>query len=167
MKNSKLIIMFAVILVFIFLNISHAASLLSDDFESYSTFPSGTWTNATGNGSWSIVTDGSKVARQTSTSSATYLMVNGESTWRDYTYSAQVKPGSSGNRHGLIARFQDTKNYYFLILKDGSKVYLYKRVNGSESSLDYASFTYNSSTFYTLKIELIGTSIKGYVNGNL
>ena len=108
-----------------------------------------------------------KVAKQTATGSATYLVVNGDPAWANYTYTARVKPGSSATRHGIVARYKDNNNYYFLILKDGSKVYLYKRVGGSDSSLNYVSFTYNTSTFYELKIELNGTSIKGYVNGAL
>ncbi len=167
MKKLKLVSLLAVILILAYAAANHAATLLADDFESYAPFPSGAWTNASGNGSWGIASDGSKVARQTATSSATYLMVNGDSNWINYSYSAKVKPGSSGNRHGLVARFTDANNYYFLILKDGSKVYLYKRVNGSETALGYTSFTYNSSTFYTLRIELNGSSLSGYVNGSL
>ncbi|MGE5549053.1 MAG: chondroitinase-B domain-containing protein [Bacteroidota bacterium] len=166
-RASLLLLPLAAFLLLAVTATSWAATLLSDNFQSYTSFPSGSWTNPTANGSWTIATDGDKVAKQTDTNSETYIVVNGNAAWTNYTYTARVKPGSSATRHGIIARYKDNKNYYFLVLKDGSKVYLYKRVNGSDASLNYTSFSYNTSTFYELKIELNGMSIKGYVNGAL
>ncbi|CAH1195196.1 hypothetical protein PAECIP111891_00620 [Paenibacillus allorhizoplanae] len=143
-----------------------AATLLSDTFESYSSFPSGGWTNASGNGSWSIATDGSKVATQTSSTSNTYIMTNGTSTWTNYTYSAKVKVGSTSVRNGIVARYTNSNNYYFLVLYNGNLV-LNKKVSGSTTTIQQVPFTANTSTFYDLQLEVNGTSVKGYVNGTL
>jgi poly(beta-D-mannuronate) lyase len=143
-----------------------AATLLSDNFESYSSFPSGAWTNASGNGTWSIATDGSKVATQTSSTSNTYIMTNGTSTWTNYTYSAKVKVGTTSVRNGIVARYTNSNNYYFLVLYNGNLV-LSKKVSGSTSTIQQVAFTANTSTFYNLQLEVNGTSVKGYVNGAL
>ncbi|WNR43827.1 chondroitinase-B domain-containing protein [Paenibacillus roseipurpureus] len=143
-----------------------AATLLSDNFESYSSFPSGAWTNASGNGTWSIATDGSKVATQTSSTSNTYIMTNGTSTWTNYTYSAKVKVGSTSVRNGIVARYTNGNNYYFLILYNGNLL-LNKKVSGSTTTIQQVPFTANTSTFYNLQLEVNGTSVKGYVDGVL
>ncbi|MDR6549957.1 chondroitinase-B domain-containing protein [Paenibacillus qinlingensis] len=143
-----------------------AETLLSDNFEAYSSFPSGGWTNASGNGTWSIATDGSKVATQTSSTSNTYIMTNGTSSWTNYTYSAKVKVGSTSVRNGIVARYTNSNNYYFLILYNGNLL-LNKKVSGSTSTIQQVPFTANTSTFYNLQLEVNGTSVKGYVNGTL
>ncbi|MDU0199713.1 chondroitinase-B domain-containing protein [Paenibacillus sp. MAH-36] len=143
-----------------------AATLLTDDFESYSSFPAGTWTNASGNGSWSIATDGSKVAAQTSSTTNTYIVTNGTSSWSNYTYSAKVKVGSTSVRNGIVARYTNSNNYYFLILYNGNLL-LNKKVSGSTTTIQQVPFTANTSTFYNLQLVVNGTSVQGYVNGTL
>ncbi|MFD2612283.1 chondroitinase-B domain-containing protein [Paenibacillus gansuensis] len=143
----------------------YAASLFSDDFETASAFPYNSWTNASSNGSWSIVTDGTKAVSQTSTGN-TFLATNGQSAWSNYTYSAKVKTGSTAVRNGIVARYQNSNNYYFLIMYNGSLL-LNKKVAGSTSTIQQVSFTANTSTFYELKLEVNGTSLKGYVDGVL
>ncbi|MEC0268074.1 chondroitinase-B domain-containing protein [Paenibacillus anseongense] len=143
-----------------------AATLLTDDFESYSSFPAGTWTNASGNGSWSIATDGSKVAVQTSSTTNTYIVTNGTSSWSNYTYSAKVKVGSTSVRNGIVARYTNSNNYYFLILYNGNLL-LNKKVSGSTTTIQQVPFTANTSTFYNLQLVVNGTSVQGYVNGTL
>ncbi|MDT3428831.1 hypothetical protein J2Z22_004425 [Paenibacillus forsythiae] len=140
-----------------------AANLFSDDFESYSGFPSGSWLS--GNGSWSIVTDGTKAARQSSTGN-TFIATAGEASWTDYTYSAKVKVGATNVRNGIVGRYADSNNYYFLILYNGN-VLLNKKESGSTSTLQQTAFTADTSTFYELKLEISGTSVKGYVDGVL
>lgn len=143
-----------------------AATIFSENFESYSAFPAGSWVNSTSNGTWSIVTDESKVARQANTGSSVYIVTNGDVTWTNYTYSLKVKVSSSSIRGGLVARYKDNGNYYFLYLYNG-RLYLERRKNSSTSTLKYVSYSYNYTTYYILKIELNGTSIKGYVNNTL
>jgi poly(beta-D-mannuronate) lyase len=143
-----------------------AATLLTDDFESYSSFPAGAWTNASGNGSWSIATDGSKVAAQTSSTSNTYIVTNGTSSWSNYTYAAKVKVGSTSVRNGIVARYTNSNNYYFLILYNGNLL-LNKKVSGSTTTIQQVPFTANTSTFYNLQLVVNGTTVQGYVNGTL
>ncbi|WP_164015380.1 fibronectin type III domain-containing protein [Pyxidicoccus trucidator] len=142
------------------------STLLADDFASYSSFPAGGWTNVTGNGSWAIVTDGTSAARQQSSTSATYLVTAGQPTWASYTFSARMKTGSTSVRNGLVARYVDGNNYYFLLLHNGNVV-LNKKVAGSTVTLQSVPFTASTSAFHTLSLVVQGTSLQGYVDGVL
>ncbi|MFP2924067.1 fibronectin type III domain-containing protein [Pyxidicoccus sp. 3LG] len=141
-------------------------TLLADGFESYSSFPAGGWTNASGNGSWTIVTDGTRAARQQASSSATYIVTAGQAAWTDYSLSARVKTGATSVRNGLVARYVDANNFYFLLLHNGNVV-LHKKVSGSTQTLQSVPFAASTSAFYTLKLVIRGTSIQGYVDGVL
>jgi pectate lyase len=65
---------------------------------------------------------------------------------------------------GVIARSQDDQNYYYLTLRNSNTVSLRKSVNGSVVTLDTASFPVSVGTWYTLRLEAVGNSIRGYVN---
>ncbi|MFP2904138.1 fibronectin type III domain-containing protein [Pyxidicoccus sp. 3LFB2] len=142
------------------------SALLADDFASYSSFPAGGWTNASGNGSWAIVTDGSAAARQQTSTSATYIVTAGQATWTDYSFSARVKTGSTSVRNGLVARYVDGNNFYFLVLHNGNVV-LNKKVAGSTVTVQSAPFTASTTAFHTLSLVVQGTSLQGYVDGVL
>ncbi|WP_375760971.1 fibronectin type III domain-containing protein [Corallococcus exercitus] len=141
-------------------------ALLTDGFESYTSFPTGGWTNASGNGTWAIVTDGTKAARQQSSSSATYILTGGQATWANYSHSARVKTGSTAIRNGLVARYVDGNNFYFLVLHNGNLV-LNKKVAGSTTVLQTVPFPASTSAFYTLTLTVSGTSLQGFVDGVL
>ena len=141
-------------------------TLLADDFESYSAFPAGGWTNASGNGSWALVTDGTRAARQQSTSSGTYIVTAGQPTWTSYTWTARVKVGSTSVRNGLVARYVDGNNFYFLVLHNGNVV-LNKKVSGTTQTLQTVPFTASTAAFHSLSLVIQGTSIQGYVDGVL
>jgi len=50
---------------------------------------------------------------------------------------------------------------------DGGKVKLKKKVGGSWTTIDDESMTYDTDTYYHLKLEVSGTSLKAYVDGLL
>lgn len=143
-----------------------AATLLTDDFNTYQSFPAGGWVDDSDTDTWALATDGSQVARQTSTSSDTYLVVNGQSTWQNYTVTARIKVGSTAVRNGIVARFTSSNNYYSLLLHSG-KVVLQKKVAGSTTVVQQVTFAATTSSYYQLSLESVGTAIKGYVNGAL
>ncbi|MCR8630971.1 polysaccharide lyase family 7 protein [Paenibacillus radicis (ex Xue et al. 2023)] len=142
-----------------------AATLFSDDFESYSSFPQGGWVNATSNGSWAISQISTNLAKQTTTSSTDYMMTNGQSSWTNYTYQARIQTASTSSTTGIVGRYTDNNNYYILALNNGNVV-LKKKVGGTTTTLQSAAYTFNTSTFYTLKLSLNGTTISGSVNGS-
>jgi poly(beta-D-mannuronate) lyase len=146
------------------------AVLLADDFESYASFPSGTWVNNNGSAVWTIETDGSKVARQSA--ALTSIVSNGNFAWTNYRVSARVKPQALGFRNGIIARFTSSSAYYSLYLRHtstgGTKVVeLNKRAGGSNVVLQTVSVPITAGTFYKLTLDVDGSTIKGYVNDEL
>ena len=68
---------------------------------------------------------------------------------------------------GIFARYQDANNYYRLALRSSNKIQIRKCVGGVNTDLATATYTVATGTWYTLKLEVIGTSLKGYVNGVL
>ncbi|HSC05203.1 MAG TPA: hypothetical protein VLD59_00095, partial [Steroidobacteraceae bacterium] len=65
---------------------------------------------------------------------------------------------------GIFARLQDDQNHYFLTVRSSNSVSLRKRVNGTVIVLDTASFPVSVGTWYTLRLEAVGSSLRGYVN---
>jgi hypothetical protein len=155
---------------FVKLSKTPLAVLLADDFESYASFPAGTWVNNNSSSVWTIETDGSKVARQSA--ALTSIASNGNFAWTNYRVSARVKPNALGFRNGIIARFTSSSAYYSLYLRHtasgGTKVVeLNKRAGGSNIVLQTVSVPIVAGTFYKLTLDVDGSAIKGYVNDEL
>ena len=137
-----------------------AATLFSDNFDDGN---SSGWT--TQNGSWSVVQDsGSYVFYQSSTSEGR-AWVNGS--WSNCTVEAKVKVDNfnGSNRAFVCARMKDGNNYYAASLVGGGKLEIRKKVSGSSSTLASKSYSLSTGTWYTVKLEVNGSSIKMYVNG--
>lgn len=132
------------------------------------------WTPA--GGTWSIVPDstmGNHALRQSSTTAGAFSVstpnfIGGT----DYAIQARIKInafGSSGSVQ-LHARYTDPGNYYYL-LANGSQptpqVQLKKKYLGVTTTLQVVPFTVDPGVWNTLKLQVDGTSIKGYVNGSL
>ena len=82
---------------------------------------------------------------------------------------ARVKPLSfgSGGVVGLLARASGSTKFYRLALMPGNQVQL-QAVNGSSVTvIGGASRTVSTGTWYTLAIEVDGTSVRGTVDGTL
>lgn len=143
--------------------IAHGATtLFSDNFDDG---------NATGwspsGGSWSVVTDGSPVYRQGSTSSDARSFA-GSTSWTDQVAETRVKPlafNGTGRYVAVLARVQSTSNYYYLALNNSNRVELGKRVSGSNTIIASTSFTVATGTWYSLRLDVTGTTLRGFVNG--
>jgi fibronectin type 3 domain-containing protein len=163
-KNIALVITGALFAILIGFGISAQTQLFSDDFQDGN--DSG-WTRSSG--TWAIVTDGSLAYRQSGTSSDSNARA-GSSTWTNYSIQARVKPtGFNGaDRYaGVMARVVNSNHYYFLALQNGNRLLLGKRAGSSPITLATKAFTFSTGTFYTLRIDVNGSSLSGYVNGTL
>jgi len=143
---------------------ARAESLLSDTFEDGN---SNGWT--TSGGSWSVVSDGSQVLRQSGTSGNARALA-GQTNWTDYSVQARVKALSfngSDRFTAVMARAQSADSYYYLAVRSSNTVQLKKLVGGTSTTLASGSLTVSAGTWYTLRIEVSGTTLRGYVNGNL
>jgi len=141
---------------------AQAATLLTDDFEDGN---SSGW--STSGGTWSVVTDGSRVFRQAGTS-ADAVARAGSSGWTNYTVTARVKPLAFGNSSrfvALLARVRANTSYYYLALTGSGTAVLGKRVSGTLTPLAQASFAVSPGTWYTLSLTVSGASLTGSVGG--
>ncbi len=139
-----------------------AATLFSDDFADGN---GAGW--STSGGSWSVVTDGSPVLQQSSTGADARARA-GSASWTDYTVTARVKPtaASGSNRFvAVLARAQSTTSYYYLALRTGNTVELKKLVGGTSTTLASAPVAVSLNTWYTLSLEVSGSTLRGSVNG--
>jgi hypothetical protein len=139
-----------------------AATIFSDDFESGSS----QWTVQSG--TWSIIADGSNVYNQTNTN-ITARSTAGSPAWTDYTIQARVKL-VSGTYAMLMARYQDSDNYYFMTLRSSGTVEIKRMLGGSSgSALQTQSGVLSPAmgTWYTATLKVEGDSLQGYINGNL
>jgi hypothetical protein len=140
-------------------------TLFADDFESYAlgSFPP-TWTLVSG--SWAVQQDGSQVLAQTDPSTSTGKRVMaGSTSWGDYVFQADVKPGANAPSQGfqLIARQIDANNYYSFGFFSGTW-YLKKKIGGTQTTITQGNFSFTSQ-FYTLVFSLQGTTLSGSING--
>ena len=143
---------------------AQAATLLSDDFEDGN---SSGWT--TNGGSWSVATDGSRVFRQSGTSSDARALT-GSTSWTDYSVQARVKVTAFNGTDrfaAVLARVQGSTSYYYLTLRSSNRIELKRLVSGSSTVLDSAPLSVTTGTYYTLKLEVAGTTLRGSVNGVL
>ncbi|MFE0588866.1 family 16 glycoside hydrolase [Micromonospora echinospora] len=141
-----------------------ADTLLTDTFEDGD---ANGWSRS--GGSWSVVTDGSRAFRQSGTSSDARVLT-GQSTWTDYGVQARVKPtafATSARHVGVIARAQSSSNYYALVATASGGVQLVKRAGGDPVVLGSATAAVTVGSWATLRLEAVGSSLRGYVNGAL
>ncbi|MCM3626121.1 hypothetical protein M3194_01910 [Paenibacillus glycanilyticus] len=120
------------------------------------------WTSASG--SWSVA-NGSYLQSGNAASEA--VSTTGDSAWTNYDVSADVKPQSAASfaATGVIGRYQDNNNYYYLRLHAGdNQLQLYKKASGMFTLLGSVPQAVSLNTAYSLKLSMIGSTIKGYLN---
>ncbi len=130
----------------------------------------GGWT--TGGGLWSNVERGTnRVFEQSSVAGDARAFIGVPTDAQ--TIEVRVRPttfaGTGGGERwvGIAARYQDVNNYYYLSLRSSNSISLRKRVNGQIAVLGTATLPVTVGTWYTLRLEAVGTQVRAYVNGTL
>ncbi|MEK4064809.1 pectate lyase [Paenibacillus borealis] len=157
---------FAVILALIFIVPASAASLVSYDFENEG---ANNWTSTTG--TWSVVQDGSSSVYYQSSSSEGRTSA-GNSEWTNYSVQSEVKIDNfnGSNRTLICGRYGDGNNYYAASLSNsnGGTLEIRKKLSGSSTTLAAKTgVPLSTGTWYAVKLELNGSTLKMYVNGTL
>ncbi len=142
-----------------------AATLFSDNFDDGN---ANGW--STQNGNWSVVQDGgSYVYYQSSTSEG--RAYTGSSSWTNYAVQTRVKVDNfnGSNRAYVCARYTNGNNYYAASLynSSGGKLEIRRKVSGSSSTLASKNYPLTTGSWYTVKLEVSGSTLRMYVNGNL
>ena len=97
----------------------------------------------------------------------------GDLDWADYTVQTTVKPAPDCTT-GLAFRYQNSRQYYALILEDRQKASLVLRTQDREASVGTEAWTRLKSvpfdvtpdTTYRLKVRVNGSNIKCFINNN-
>jgi len=87
---------------------------------------------------------------------------------------ARVRPNTFGSSSsgqdqwvGIAARYLDDSNYYYLTLRNSNRVSLRKLVNGTIQELGSAALPVTAGAWYDLRLEVIGSRLRAFVNGEL
>jgi len=75
--------------------------------------------------------------------------------------------GTGDRWFGVMGRYVDDANYYYLTLRNTNSVSLRKVANGTVTVLCTYSLPITLGTWYRLRLEAVGSQIRGYVNGVL
>jgi hypothetical protein len=104
------------------------------------------------------------VLAQTASNGLAVAILN-DTDWTDYQrVAADITPTFSGTGSlvGLVARYVDADNYYYLAIRDNETYGIYKRVNGVDTLL-HESYFYNSrSGSFRATLRVIGNKIDVY-----
>ena len=142
---------------------AQAASLFTDNFEDGN---ANGWSKS--GGDWSVASDGSSAYQQSNNGSELARAFAGDTGWTDYQVQARVKPLSfngSNRLVGIASRSTSATKMYRLALINSNRAEL-QAVNGSSATvIGSASLTVSTGTWYTLRIEASGSTIRGFVNG--
>lgn len=85
----------------------------------------------------------------------------------DYDVSADIKAGSTGGYGRVMGRCGSSLNrndIYDLYHAYSGTIYLLKRVSNSQTILDSTSLAAPTSTPENIRLSMVGTTIKGYVD---
>jgi hypothetical protein len=142
------------------------STLYADDFTG--TENRGDWT-FTGPGQWGIA---SNTLAQTSVAGDARALIG--TPVDDQVVSLRVRPtafaaGTSTQERwvGLIARYTDDRNYYYVTLRSSNKLSLKKVVNGAIFELASVPVSVAVGSTYALRLEATGTDLRLYLNGGL
>lgn len=106
--------------------------------------------------------------RQNSTASGARAVI-GVSTGDQVVRTTARALNFAGNNvwFGAMARYVDSRNYYYITLRNNGTLSLRKLVNDNIVVLGTASLTVTANTWYNLRLDAIGNSLRAYVNGEL
>lgn len=142
-------------------------TMYANDFET----AAGPWTHR-GLGFWNRRNSGSAVYSQSSVAGDARASIGVPADDQVVRVRARLDTfatpsGTQERWFGLMARHVDDGNFYFLALRSANFVSLRKMVNGTVTTLATRSLTVSPGTWYELRLDAVGDSLRAYVNGSL
>jgi hypothetical protein len=129
------------------------------------------WTPLAGSSFTVATTSTSRVYRQSSS------VGNAASIWNNtdrtnQAVAADIKPTAyattTGDKwFGLVARYTDASNYYYVTMRNNNTVLLRRMVNGVFTTLDTAPLPIALNRNYHVRLEAIGTRLRLFVDSQL
>jgi hypothetical protein len=126
----------------------------------------------TGQWSWQSGGPGDVHFNQASTASVSRAVAGPEQVINtDQIVQTRVRPlafNATGNPwFGVMARYIDANNYVYVTLRKSNIVSLRKLVNGGIVELGSAVLNVTPDTWYTVRLEAVGSSLRTFVNGRM
>lgn len=126
------------------------------------------WTKLAGSWSRPIWSD-SWVYYQSDTSGGGSSVAG--TTVADQSLEARVQESHAGTGtqpwFGLLARYQDANNYYYVTVRNSQEISLRRLLDGTVLVLDSAPFPVNTGVWYSLRLEAIQDQLRVYADGRL
>jgi rhamnogalacturonan endolyase len=101
-------------------------------------------------------------------------LITGDREWADYTVEVKMKPLSLAQMAGVVFRYHTNRHYYLFAITGGNKAKLVVRLPLEQKfriadwrELSTADFTYDTTKYYSLKVENNGPRIRCYIDGKL
>jgi hypothetical protein len=138
----------------------------------YDNFESGggvAWTQQPGSQFLVVNSSGNRVFRQSNTTGDARAFLTG-ATWNDQAIEADIKPtlfDGSDRWAGLVTRYQDAQNYYYVTLRSSGVVQLRRMRAGLFSTLAQVPLSIRVNRAYRVRLESVGTVHRVYVDGQL
>lgn len=102
------------------------------------------------------------------------LFVTGDPAWHSYTVEVQVKPLSTRDLAGVVFRYQTNRHFFVFGLRNGKEAVIRLRLPiddelhvGKWREVAVAPVAYDTTRYYSLKVENSGPRIRAYVDGLL
>jgi hypothetical protein len=121
-----------------------------------------------GTGAWNCSGDtGVRILHQTATVGDARAVVGTPTDDQVVTASARATAFAAGQDRwfGIVARYVDTSNYYYLTVRSSNTVSLRKVVNGAVTVLGTATLSVTPNTWYDLRLDAVGNELRAFVNG--
>ena len=123
--------------------------------------------STTGTSRFSLEQDGiTRVWRQNSTAATAGAIHQVD--WTDQSIAADVRPIAFQGPDrwvGLVTRYQDESNHYYITLRDRERLEIKRMVNGEFSTLAETSLLVTPGVRYRLQFEASGSLLNAYVDG--
>jgi hypothetical protein len=142
-------------------------TMYATDFEKCA----GPWTR-TGLGFWNLTVDGSTVYSQSSVAGDARASIGVPADDQIVRVRARLDTfatpnGTQERWFGVMARRADEQNFYLLALANSNTISLRKVVGGKTTTLASATFPVLPANWYQLRLDAVGTTLRGYVDGAL
>lgn len=141
------------------------ATIFADDFNDPSTYV-GDWTH-TGTGQW---TPANGAFAQNSIGGDARALIGAPTD--DQIVSVRVRPmayaaGTGERWTGVLARYRDDRNYYYLTLRSSGTLSLRKLVNNVITPIATVPATVSLGSWHALRLEVTGNTLRAWLNGSL
>jgi hypothetical protein len=120
-----------------------------------------------GSGAWTFPDNRTVWAQTSTTADARAVAGFGMRDTALITRLRAVRFEGSDRWFGVLTRYQNASNYYYVTLRSSNRIELKRLVNGTATVLDSATLTVTPGTTFDIRIEDVGNAHRVYVNGVL